>query len=739
MNGQQTGFHRLRQRAACVLWIELLLRAVAPGAFIILAYAVLAVFGLGNGWLFLDAALLALAALAWEGVKIRPPAGVEIDRRIEAASGLKHRPLAALADMPATGGELGEAIWQAHQARTAKLLDHAHAGWPAPFVATRDPFSLRALLLLLLATGVVVAGNDAPARLGAAFAPPAWPFAGPRVNVWITPPAYTGEAPALLIPGVPVSVLIGTKLSVILDGSTDAIRLGGKNLPETVLGEKSRRADGVINASGTLSIGPWWHRLGHWRITAMPPAAPVLRFDPIGLDNGAIKLSWAASDPYGLASLAVAIHPPGYPDALPEGAALPAATGPGQARLDARDSPYGGIAVALTLQAVSLAGVSTTTTPQTVILPSIALHDPTAIVLSIIRQNLALTPGQSPAMAGQMMRVAQTPPSAISYSADAQLAELAAALRIHATSPRSAVNRLLALVKQIEAGPDFAPSQALAQAAEKLLQALAHGPLDANTLNKLLQAMQQALAQHLAAIRPAASGQSGAQFDTSVLNRMAEKIAADEKAGRTQQAAAELQQLARTLQALQTARPMSAAQAAQAQAAAQATKNLAQLIQEQAALLDKTAKGNATPASQGQLQSSLKGIAQALDKAGIPGVPGIGPAAQAMATAQTALARQNNRDAQTAEAAAIKNLQKAAAALQNSAQPSLSLGAGGTMPDQNLDGSNGTSEDLSIPGLNLPASNPANAIEQEIIRRDANPSLPPATHHYLHRLLTPDP
>ncbi|HUW80716.1 MAG TPA: DUF4175 family protein, partial [Acidocella sp.] len=328
-----------------------------------------------------------------------------------------------------------------------------------------------------------------------------------------------------------------------------------------------------------------------------------------------------------------------------------------------------------------------------------------------------------------------------SYSADAQLAELAAALRIHATSPKSAVNRLLALIKQIEAGPDFAPSQALAQAAEKLLQALAHGPPDANTLNKLLQAMQQALAQHLAAIRPAASGQSGAQFDTSALNRMAEKIAADEKAGRTQQAAAELQQLARTLQALQTARPMSAAQAAQAQAAAQATKNLAQLMQEQAALLDKTAQGNATPASQGQLQSSLKGIAQALGKAGIPGVPGIGPAAQAMGTAQAALARQNNRDAQAAETSAIKNLQKAAAALQNSAQPGLSLGTGSTMPDQNLDGSNanGTSEDLSIPGLNLPASNPANAIEQEIIRRDANPSLPPATHHYLHRLLTPDP
>jgi hypothetical protein len=730
----------LRHRAACVLWFELLLRAAAPGVGIFLAYAVAAVFGLGNDWLFALTLLLVLVALGWEIAKLRAPTRADVDRRIEAASGLRHRPLVALEDIPATEGADGVAIWRLHQARAAASLANARIGWPVPFAAARDPFSLRALLLLLLATGVVVAGNDTPARLGAAFTLPDWPFAGPQVNAWITPPAYTGEAPVFLTPQMKISVLTGSKLTVILNGSGDAIRLGGKTLPANVLGPQSRRADDVITASGTLAIGPWWHRLGHWRITAVPPAAPVLHFDPASLDDQGLRLSWQVNDPYGLASMAVAIHPQGYPDALPEGAALPSATGKGAAKLDTRDSPYGGITVSLRLRAVNLAGVSTISTPQTMILPAPLLHDQTAMLLSMIRQNLALTPGQAPAIARQIMRVAKAPPSAISYAVDVQLAALATALGTHAAHPEDAVARLQALIRQIEAGRDFEPSQALARASQALLQALAHGPPGSGTLNKLLQALHQALAQHLAALQPAPSGQSGQNFDTSALNRLAAQIAADERAGRMRQAQTELQQLAAALQSLQTARPMSAAQAAQSQAAAQAAQGLSQVIQGQANLLDKTSQGNATPGEQGKLHSSLGKIGEYLAKAGIPNLPGLGSAGQAMQNAQSALTQQNTSAAQAAETAAIQSLQKAAAALQSATQHGLSIGLGGQMPTQSFDDNdpNGTAEDLSTPGLNLRGNNPADTIQQEIIRLDANPSLPAATHDYLHRLLAPD-
>ncbi len=54
------------------------------------------------------------------------------------------------------------------------------------------------------------------------------------------------------------------------------------------------------------------------------------------------------------------------------------------------------------------------------------------------------------------------------------------------------------------------------------------------------------------------------------------------------------------------------------------------------------------------------------------------------------------------------------------------------------DSQNGSNDDNSNPDLGFQRRNPADAIEQEIIKRDADPSLPTATHRYLRRLLTPD-
>ena len=308
--------------------------------------------------------------------------------------------------------------------------------------------------------------------------------------------------------------------------------------------------------------------------------------------------------------------------------------------------------------------------------------------------------------------------------------------------PAEGVDRLLALIKQVEAGKDFAPRQALAKANAALLSALAHGPPDATTLAKLLAQIHQALAAHLNAIRPAeANPQPGRMFDPSTLDKLAQQIAADEQAGRTAQAQAEMRQLEAALQALQNARPMTEREAAQAEAAGQAARQLSQLMQGQASLLNKTMQGNATPAEQAGLQAQLNAIQSALGKAGLPSLPGLGAAGRAMQSAQDALGNQDQAGAQPAEASALQNMQKAAAALQKSSEQGMALGPGGQMQDPMPGGDdpNGDGEDLFSPGLVVPGANPADAIQQEIIHLDADPSLPAATHDYLRRLLTPDP
>jgi hypothetical protein len=715
-----------------------------PAAFILAAWLVAVIFGLGGFLLLVTAIILALASLGWEAVRIRRPRAAEIDRRIERASDLKHRPLLTLQDEPEIESAWGANIWAAHQARAAASLARARTGWPAPLAALRDPYSLRALIWLLLVTGLVVAGPELPARFSSALSLPAWPvFSGPEVNAWITPPSYTGQAPLLLTRGQDVTVLQGSRLTVVVNGGADAIRFAGVKLPTTTLAAHDRRADGVLTASGTISIGPWWHRLARWRVTAVPPGAPVLSLAPVTLVRGAPKLSWQASDPYGLASLRAALHPQGYPHALPEGTALPTATGKGTARVDISDTPYGGLPVDVTLQAKNLAGRSAVSDAQTVALPMMPLQDPTAQRLGTARQNLALMPDHAPSIARQLMHTAQAPPSRISYAVDLQLAALATELNLRAASPAQAVARLLGLIRQIEAGPDYGPSKAFAHAAQALLQALKQGHVDQNTLHRLLQAMQQALAQHLAALAQASytsQGQMPQNFDSSALSRLAQQIAADQRAGRSQQAQAGLQQLAATLQALQSARPMSAAQAARAQAAAQSAQALRQLMQNQARLLDQTAKSKATAEQQGQLRSGLQSLSAGLQKAGIAKLPGLGQAGQAMQSAQSALSRGDKGSAQAAESSAISNLQQAAAAL-HSMQQGMSLdAANGGMPGAQGfgDSQNGSNDDNATPDLGFQRRNPADAIKQEIIQRDGDPSLPTATHHYLHRLLTPD-
>ena len=73
------------------------------------------------------------------------------------------------------------------------------AGWPSPRVAARDPYALRALVLIACVATFVAAGGERWKRVAAAFD---WQGvvlpANFRVDAWVTPPAYTGKPPIIL-------------------------------------------------------------------------------------------------------------------------------------------------------------------------------------------------------------------------------------------------------------------------------------------------------------------------------------------------------------------------------------------------------------------------------------------------------------------------------------------------------------------------------------------------------------
>jgi hypothetical protein len=734
----------LRRRAAWLIWVEALAQAVAPSVFLLLAYVAAALFGFANPWLFAVLLGLAVISLVIGAVKLRPPTRDAIDRRIEAASGFRHRPLAALDDQPEDDSPVAAQLWSAHRRRVLESLAAARIGPPAPAAAMRDPWALRALLALLLLSGLIIAGPAIPGRLVGAFLLPAWPFAGPVVTAWITPPDYAGQPPLLLQPGQVVSALAGAKLTIIVDGPRGAPRivLAGTRLGSIRLGDSSHRADATLQSSGALLVGPWWHRLARWQVNIMPPGAPVITFTGLDITQGNhFRLHWHVTDPYGLQSVTATLAPVGHPNALTQSFHMATNTGDAAGSLDLTTSPFHLLQNTLTLTAENVAGKTASAgwnVPVT--FPGLGEQTAAGLVLDNLRQQIAIDPLNIRLVAGAMQRLSQAPPSHISAAADIKLAVLTCAIWLRETGPRPAVDRMLALIQEIEAGPDYAPAQALAAANQALEAALRRG-LDGQkigdaVLQRLLAAMHEALASHLAATRQDGAPPNGAPgMDMSTLDRMAEKIAADEAAGRNAQAAQELRQLQAMLNQLASAKPMTAQQMAQSAAAQEAAQAIAQMTQEEADLLDHTSHGDYRPDDQGGLQNQLTDTQKNLAKTGLT-VPGLGDAGSAMAGAKDALLRQNGGQAETQENAAIQALQKAAAALAAAQRSNFGIGQGQPgIAGQDQDGPNGGPDEQTVP-LNLGNSaNPARMIEQQIINQDSSPAVPATTHSYYHRLL----
>lgn len=732
--------NRLRGVSAWVLWAEALSLALAPGVAVLLAYAVLGLLGFGNSWLLVAALIASAVLLLWRLRRFRRPAAADIDRRIEAASHLPHRPFAALNDVPENDADAASDIWAAHQRRAAAALTSARLPVFTVQAAARDKFALRGLLLAGLLAGVVMAGAQAPQRIATAFTLPDWPLPGPHVTAWVTPPSYTGAPPHVLTKGEAVSTLVGSQLTVITDGPARAphVRIGNDAVTTSTLSDTSHRADATITGSAVLTVGPWWHRLAHWNITAVPPAAPEVHVTEAGVAQGnVLKLRWHVADPYGLSQLTVSFKPVGYPQALTYNFELPAKTGDGKVLIDLTKSPLDGAPVALTLTARNVATMTGSDSPaQNFTLPGLNLHDATAAALVKLRRDIADDPASIAPAAATLERISQQPPSAIDPAADVQIAALGASIWLRNTDVSDVVARLLALALEIEAGPDFLPAQQFAASNQALLAALRAGlhgtPPGAATLQKLLKAMEAAAARHIGALQ-ATAGQTGKPMNLSALDQLANKIAQDEAAGRTDQAAQELKMFQRILNALQNAKPMSAAEVAQSKAASAAAQAIADMTKAEAGLLDATHAGTATANAQGTIQNQLNATRQSLTKLGVD-VPGLGPAGTAMQSAKSALGQGDEDSASTAEATAIKNLQNAAAALAKAARSQISLNPG----EDGEDDDNGVPNEQSDPNFNPDRANPAAAIQQQIIQQDSKPA-PAPTHQYYHKLLETAP
>ncbi len=622
---------RKRALARVVLIFEAVWPAIWPALGAAGGFVVLALLDLprrlpptGHS-VFLAATAIAVAALLIRGLRrLTWPDANAVDRRLERATGLSHRPLATIADRPVIGGG-ALALWTAHVARAARQLTDLRVGTPRPGLAARDPRALRAALLLALAASLTIAGEQAPGRLMRAMQPqsPVGTTAPAlQIQAWITPPDYTGLAPIFLKPeGGAAQVPAGALLTVNLTGTASEVRMAqdGTRTLFTTLDTTSHQIETALHTSGPIQILVGGQTHAVWDIAVVADLPPEIRFpEPPGLQRGQppqARLPWQASHAYGIASLQAELRlhdRPGKAAPLIVTVPLPAVapkSAKGVRLQDLTAHPWAGLGVDAGLVGKSVSGLVGTSADMMFVLPERAFQHPIARALVAVRKMLSLDPDQRAPVLRELDRL-----SALDdvWRDDASgylnLRAIAALLRGRGeTVVDAAQPRLWALILHLEDGAAERTAKELDRADQALQAALEaekqDNSVDRTEIEKLTKQLQEALQRHLQALTDQARRDPETnkynpdehKLDARDMKRLAEQMREAARDGRMDDARQKLAELEKMLDEMKKNRPergkmteREKQRAEQREKGQQQMSVLADVVKREGALLDRS-------------------------------------------------------------------------------------------------------------------------------------------------------
>jgi uncharacterized protein (TIGR02302 family) len=558
---------------------------------------------------------LAIAWLLIRGLARLPlPDRAAADRRLERATGLAHRPLAALTDRPAIAG--ADALWRTHVARAAAQVRRLKVGLPRPGLAAQDRRALRGGLVVALVAGAIVAGGDAPDRLARAFSPgfPPRPVPpAPLLQAWITPPAYTGVAPLFLKAEGPAELAVpaASHLTVSVTGGTGrpSLLLNGHPDPFKPLDATSFQIERDLSSGGRLAVRRNGREIAGWDLTVIADAPPTAQWtdQPGRAARGLrVRLPWRASDDYGVIGLQAEFRLRDRPDASPLVVPIPLPGGTpktahGTGLEDLTANPWAGLPVVAHLVARDAPGQTGTSADAELVLPERDFQNPVARALVAVRKALSRNPDRRLAAVQDLDRLSDKPePFGSDFGAYLNLRAIASLLRDNPgrNIVPEAQARLWQLALHMEEGAVERTARALEQARQQLREAMdrqAQGqPVDPKRLDQLMQQLQQALREHLEALaEEARRDRSELPFDARTLDpreleRLAQEMRDAANQGRMEDARAREQELERQLQALRQAQQQHqhGNKAAQRQRGQQEMSALQDLVQREGGLLD---------------------------------------------------------------------------------------------------------------------------------------------------------
>jgi uncharacterized protein (TIGR02302 family) len=601
--------------------------------------AILAGFALA----FVGAAVWGLRRLVW-------PDPLAAQRRLEINSGLAHRPLAALADRPSLPLDAAAAtLWEAHQRRMAAAVRRLRIGWPAAGLAPRDPWGLRAILVILLIVAAIDAGADWRDRLARAFSP-GWengpPAATASFDIWITPPDYTGLPPQFLRgdnPG-PIHVPTGSTLLAQIHGGSGLphLSIDGSASDFQAIDKQNFRAEATLTKGQSLSVTQGGTMLGKWPIEIVPDDPPVASFiePPRATTHAALRFEYKATDDYGVEAVKVVIRrQDGKPDekleiALPlPGLHLKEAIA--TSYQDLSPHPWAGLPVEITVAATDAVGQIGESEPVRMNLPERVFTNPVARAIIDQRKELVKDPNSREAVA-EILDDLDKRPVLFHDDTVAYLALQLAALRLRQDDAVAAVAAVVPLLwdtaLRIEDGRKSLAQNDLRRLQQELQDALARGAPD-EEIDRLMRELSESLNRYLQALAEDAQNNppdesqpvnpSSKVLTSRDLQRMLDRARELARSGAQQQARELLSQLQDMLENMRTARPGDMGQRGNSDAE-QMMRGLREMMQRQQQLLDRSFRAQRRQGQgQGQGQRQNPG-----NQAGQSGQPGDAPDGQ---------------------------------------------------------------------------------------------------------------
>ncbi len=640
------------------IWEALLWPFLVVAAFI--------VFSLLELWSYLPPLLhrvllggfgLALIVSFLPLIRLSLPTRQEALRRLERTAGIKHRPASSYEDrLGATPPKETAALWAAHRERLGKLIARLKPSWPAPRTDRKDPYAIRAALLLAVVAALLATGGNVLDRLRAAFSPAA--SGAPallRLDAWVTPPVYTGLAPIVLADGNETvgagaesfrALSVPERSELIVrthapQGETVSLVTSRDGAEAKTIEPKQGGSEGLVEfnvalnepISADVKIGG--QTVSKWRFDLIKDEAPTINLmgTPTTTPRGALRLVFRADDDNGVASAEARfalgegeernlaplaaeasakveadplLEPPVMPLQLPHANAKRV---DGKATQDLTAHPWAGLKVRMTLVARDQAGQSGQSQPYEFVLPERTFTKPLAKAVVEQRKKLVRDPGAPDGVANALDALTLGDEKVIDDST-IYLALRNAYWRLRGDQSRegiaSVVDQLWDVALRIEEGDLPEAERAVKQAQDALSKALQENS-SPEQIKQLVDELRDALSKYLQALasqqqdkgnmQPQGQQNGDQLVSQQDIDKMLSNIQKLAQSGSKEMAERMLSELKDILDRLQTG---NFAENAQQQRAGRMMKDLSDIVSNQQKLLDDTFAAKRQQSSSGE-------------------------------------------------------------------------------------------------------------------------------------------